>query len=375
MNKLVLINIILFWFSPLYGQVTTQANTKNSSGFYLWNNSANWVGGTQPNPLSSGINDEIIVDGYITRDGSLSFANIGNNSDEIIINDTLIVNGDVDFNTNAISLTLASESLMVVFGNFSASNKISISNGGILVIVGNMTLTGGNQDYTDSNGGKPQLIVMGTISGNGDTADAAADNGDFDDQDQELQDFVYGDGESVLPVVLNYFEVRQKYSVVEIEWQTLTEENFDHFSIQRSKDLVTFQEIGTIQGGGNSQTPLDYNFVDEHPLVGISYYRLQSIDFDGYTEIFDAVAINIEIDYNFRIYPSVVTGNSINIDYQPIFKENLIFRVIDASGISKYETVYSGGSVDIPFGLRNGIYFVELIDGDIVNRSRIIIKG
>lgn len=71
---------------------------------------------------------------------------------------------------------------------------------------------------------------------------------------------------------------------VGLKWTTASEINNDYFSIERSADGVTFENIATIQGAGNSSTQINYEFADIPPLsneVGAWYYRLKQTDFDG----------------------------------------------------------------------------------------------
>ena len=67
----------------------------------------------------------------------------------------------------------------------------------------------------------------------------------------------------------------------QLEWVTATEINNDFFTLERSQDGKSFEEIGKVKGAGNSSQILNYNFTDEHPNSGVSYYRLKQTDYDG----------------------------------------------------------------------------------------------
>lgn len=177
-----------------------------------------------------------------------------------------------------------------------------------------------------------------------------------------------------LPVELLFFDAINSNNKVHLDWATATEENFEYFSIQRSKDIISWEEIGRVKGGGDSQVRLDYSFRDNNPISATSYYRLQSVDFDGYTEIFRAVSVFVESSTDLTIYPTVLTGSMININYQAIVERELTLRVLDLSGRIKYEALLNGTSVEIPTGIENGIYFIEISDQNIINRSRVIVS-
>ncbi len=58
------------------------------------------------------------------------------------------------------------------------------------------------------------------------------------------------------------------------------EENFSHFTIERSADGANWEQIGTVQAKGNSAVQTDYNYTDEQPLAGTNYYRLTLVNMD-----------------------------------------------------------------------------------------------
>jgi hypothetical protein len=80
-------------------------------------------------------------------------------------------------------------------------------------------------------------------------------------------------------------------------WSTASEQNNDFFSVERSEDGITFHEIGTVKGAGNSATVRYYEFADtELPsaaATAILYYRLKQTDFDGNYSYSDILAIEL----------------------------------------------------------------------------------
>lgn len=109
----------------------------------------------------------------------------------------------------------------------------------------------------------------------------------------------------VTPITLLNFDSRTSLDKIYLIWATSYEENFDYFSLQRSKSGKEYHEIAQIEGNGWSTDINNYSYTDYSPLNGKSYYRLQSFDFDGYTEIFDAIAVNYTGQNNsLNIYPN-----------------------------------------------------------------------
>ncbi len=70
-----------------------------------------------------------------------------------------------------------------------------------------------------------------------------------------------------------------------LKWTTASEINNSHFNIERSSDGISFEKIGIIAANNiSTTTDQHYTFVDQKPLRGINYYRLEQVDFNARTE-------------------------------------------------------------------------------------------
>ncbi|MBK7481584.1 MAG: T9SS type A sorting domain-containing protein [Flavobacteriales bacterium] len=98
---------------------------------------------------------------------------------------------------------------------------------------------------------------------------------------------------SPLPVQMLHFDARTEDDHVRLDWATGSEQNNAGFSVERSTDLDQWEQIAFVQGAGNSQHTINYQAVDDRPIQGSSYYRLQQIDEDGSTEITAVQAIHL----------------------------------------------------------------------------------
>ena len=72
-----------------------------------------------------------------------------------------------------------------------------------------------------------------------------------------------------------------------ISWQTISEQNNNYFSVDRSNDGESFQNIAIVNSLGNSTNLQSYQFIDQNPLQGLSYYRLSQTDFSNVTTNFE----------------------------------------------------------------------------------------
>lgn len=120
-----------------------------------------------------------------------------------------------------------------------------------------------------------------------------------------------------LPVELAFFKAIQNKNTIDLHWQTLSELNNRGFEIQKSTDGKTFENIAFVEGGGNSLATIDYYFNDENPNIGLNYYRLKQMDFDGFFEFSDVVVIDFKKESSFVIYPNPTTEKlTVQTDFQ-----------------------------------------------------------
>ena len=119
------------------------------------------------------------------------------------------------------------------------------------------------------------------------------------------------DAPSALPIELLSFTGKVVTGGVELLWKTATETNNDFFNIEKSKDGEKFTAIGKIDGAGISKVARSYQFVDENPTNGKSYYRLKQVDFDSrftYSKV-------ISVDYDgpelvrISVFPNPTKGS------------------------------------------------------------------
>jgi hypothetical protein len=83
-----------------------------------------------------------------------------------------------------------------------------------------------------------------------------------------------------MPVELLSFNAKEKDNDVILNWSTASEVNNDFFTVENSENGIDFNAIGAVEGAGNSNSVLDYNFVDENPYE-LTYYRLKQTDYNG----------------------------------------------------------------------------------------------
>jgi hypothetical protein len=110
-----------------------------------------------------------------------------------------------------------------------------------------------------------------------------------------FSDWGIGGGiDNPLPIDLLSFTAKYQDGKVLLNWATGSEINNDYFTLERSRDAVSAEIIGFVEGAGNSSHTLHYQFIDHDPLPGISYYRLKQTDYDGSFEYSQWVAVQVD---------------------------------------------------------------------------------
>lgn len=178
-----------------------------------------------------------------------------------------------------------------------------------------------------------------------------------------------------LPVELASLSATAIDKAVFVQWKTAQEINNETFEVERSTDLETWEVLTQLPGAGNSSVPINYEFIDTYPALGINYYRLVQLDFDGEFTISNTVSAVIEFAFGeVDIFPNP-TANQLSLRSTNNLKE-AIFRVISVIGDEIYVpyTLRGENLVEMDVSkLRNGIYVIEIYINRSTYRRRVII--
>ena len=96
----------------------------------------------------------------------------------------------------------------------------------------------------------------------------------------------------VLPIELLFFEGEKIDRKNELKWSTLSELNFDYFTLEKSVDGYNFEWLTNLEGNGNSSSISNYEYEDLEVQNVINYYKLWMTDFDGKKKEIGIVSIN-----------------------------------------------------------------------------------
>ncbi|MDN4166895.1 T9SS type A sorting domain-containing protein [Cytophagales bacterium LB-30] len=179
-----------------------------------------------------------------------------------------------------------------------------------------------------------------------------------------------------LPIELLFFKGSVSASAVNLSWATAMEENFDYFSVQRSRNGKDFEEIAQIQGAGFSRAILNYSYSDESAPAGRIYYRLNAIDFDGsyeYSPIIVFSKTGKEFQ-NISVSPNPLDGDRIRIDAFNLNEESRV-HIYDLSGVLIKDLEYLPRTeLYLNGSLKKGIYILTLSSPSFQGKTKLVVK-
>lgn len=176
------------------------------------------------------------------------------------------------------------------------------------------------------------------------------------------------------PIELLHFTGRADGSANVLEWATASEENTDHFTVERSEDGEEFTPLLTVPAAGSSHAMITYLERDAAPFRGVNYYRLRATDADGSDELSHVIAVNSDQQNGILIYPNPVEGAAAYRlpDGLPL-PAVLILRDLAGRPVKRLEVQLLEGTLDVR-GLAAGSYLLELLTTGASTGTRLVVE-
>ncbi len=181
-----------------------------------------------------------------------------------------------------------------------------------------------------------------------------------------LNRFTLANISAPLSVRLIRFYVIPSANDVMLHWVTSSETNNQYFAVERAPDGLHFMEIGQVPGNGTISQEQQYQFIDQLPLSGKSWYRLRQVDIDGkinYTPVL-MISRDFKSLQQASIFPNPVIGTSVYLNFNAPQTGSQIFMLYNQGGVllKQFSVNLVAGSqlVEIQTGpLPAGIYFIR----------------
>jgi hypothetical protein len=148
-----------------------------------------------------------------------------------------------------------------------------------------------------------------------------------------------------LPIKLTSFTATQKNNDVQLNWQTATEINSQHFLVQRSTDGINYSTVATVNAKGNSSDYVNYTYNDINALSfatsNIVYYRLQMVDKDGKAQYSQVVKVIVNNSVTtLKLLQNPVKDN-IALQVYVAQNETTAFTLTNVSGQMVFNKTYN----------------------------------
>ena len=169
---------------------------------------------------------------------------------------------------------------------------------------------------------------------------------------------------SPLPIeLLSFTAVLNANKKVDLNWSTATETNNDFFTVEKTKDGDTFEQVAIVDGAGNSSVTLYYTSLDPNPYQGKSYYRLKQTDFNG--EYKYSHLVEVDMEGNIHIAENVFNNQDVKIQINTKeVNEPFQLTLFSSTGQRVYgQLINPQGnivSVDLSQKLAPGVYLISM---------------
>jgi uncharacterized delta-60 repeat protein len=181
---------------------------------------------------------------------------------------------------------------------------------------------------------------------------------------------------SPLPVRYADFSVQKNNSTVTLQWQTENEWNTKSFVAEKSDDGKKFIPFKEVAAAGTSSVLTQYRTFDEQPYNNITYYRIKSVDHDGFTSFTKILTVKNDIK-NIEVFPNPVQSY-VQIQLPGGIKGDVKINVTDLAGktVRTKDVQLQGSSLSVSLQMNEfakGMYLVN-VSSDNLNFSQRIIK-
>lgn len=161
-----------------------------------------------------------------------------------------------------------------------------------------------------------------------------------------------------LPLELVYFEAKKVGKTAVLQWGLSQEDQTAYFEVQRSTDAINFETLAEIPTQTNQN---DYEFLDEAPPQGQTYYRIRQVESNDDYLFSELRSLYFKEEESFiRIYPNPAK-NKLYLELNQK-QQNIYLDLLDAQG-RKQSIQYQeeAGLYHIYWdNLPEGIYFLQI---------------
>ena len=115
---------------------------------------------------------------------------------------------------------------------------------------------------------------------------------------------------AALPITYkNQPTAKLQNNITHISWSVVSQLNNEKYIIEHSnpdsyREALKFSPIGEIVGDGTSNEIKNYEYIHTSPSIGINYYRIKQLDFDGKYSFSDIASVRYDGSGETNIFPN-----------------------------------------------------------------------
>lgn len=182
------------------------------------------------------------------------------------------------------------------------------------------------------------------------------------------------------PIELGDWTAEEKDRQVELAWKTIREENNAWFSIEKSEDQQMWMEMTKIKGAGTSDEPRAYQYTDTEPWLGVTYYRLKQVDYDGMFTYSSTLAVSFDRRFGDRmeVFPNPIQNDKVHVRFSHDGEAStLVLRNLWGAEIRRFTSYSSKEGIEETIlmleDVQSGIYLLQLENKYTVRAMKIIV--
>jgi hypothetical protein len=170
-------------------------------------------------------------------------------------------------------------------------------------------------------------------------------------------------------------------NTVSVNWTTASEHNSDYYTIEKSRDGISWNTLKTIPAAGNSTQLINYSVADASNISGTVYYRLTQVDVDGASKMYDIVSTNCSSEKELALiaYPNPSNGQfTVKIENALGGKYDLAITDMQGKAIEEQSLDLETGTTVVklnPANILPGVYLIQFMqDGKPIQQQKLIIE-
>ena len=184
-----------------------------------------------------------------------------------------------------------------------------------------------------------------------------------------FSDFVLANainGTNALPVQWLQVTAQPAGKQVQVIWKTANEVNVLTYTVERSADGISFNDVATLNASAGIAAEKQYQATDGLPLKGNNYYRIRQTDKDGRFSYSKTILVNFDETGNFILWPNPA-AETVTVQSQQIIQR---LQCYNSGGQLLYDVKPAANQYTIPVQQwAAGMYHVKITSGGRVHRQ------